>query len=155
MGGGGPASFAAIGPCVSAVNEVERPAQRVAHMFDGPFKPCLEWTEFMGQANTRLNGGQQGPGLAKVAGAPCLPLASPSPPPVQCPIRWSLSHIGLLLRRTMTRHMLCSRSRKILNVFQRIRLRFFTTCGLASACPSLSSLRTLMSDRLLANPLAF
>jgi hypothetical protein len=37
-GKGAPASFAAIGPCVSAVNEVERLAQRVAHMFDGPFK---------------------------------------------------------------------------------------------------------------------
>jgi hypothetical protein len=38
----------------------------------------------MGQANTRPNGGQQGPGLAKEAGPPSLPLASPSPPPVQC-----------------------------------------------------------------------
>jgi hypothetical protein len=37
-GEGAPATFAAVGPCVSAVNEVERPARRVAHMFDGPFK---------------------------------------------------------------------------------------------------------------------
>ena len=50
-------------------------------------------------------------------------------------IFWSLSDIGLLLRRTMIRHMLCSRTRKILNVFQRIRLRFFVPCGLASARP--------------------
>jgi hypothetical protein len=39
-GEGAPAGFATLGSCVSAVNDVERPAQRVAHMFDGPFKPA-------------------------------------------------------------------------------------------------------------------
>ncbi|MCG3773616.1 MAG: hypothetical protein JW395_0425 [Nitrospira sp.] len=55
------------------------------------------------------------------------------------------THLGacpaltFLLRRTMSRHLLCSRPQKILNVFQRIRLRFFGACGRASACPSFAS----------------
>ncbi len=58
--------------------------------------------------------------------------------------------LTFLLRRTISRHLLCSRSRKILNVFQRICLRFFEACGLASASTSIASSRTAMSDRLLA-----
>ena len=50
----------------------------------------------------------------------------------------SLSDIDRL-RRTMPRHLLCSRPRKILTAFQRIRLRFFGACGRASACPSFAS----------------
>src|ERR1043165_7198559 len=60
--------------------------------------------------------------------------------------------LPLLLRRTMIRHLLCSRSRKILNVFQRIRLRLFGTCGCASACSSFASLRVATSERLLLTP---
>ena len=59
----------------------------------------------------------------------------------------------VLLRRTRARHLLCSRSRTILTVFQRIRLRFFVAYGRASACPSFASSRTAISDRLLARTL--
>ncbi len=54
-----------------------------------------------------------------------------------------------LLRRTICAHLRRSRPEKILNVFQRIRLRFFRACGLAYARTSLASSRTAMSDRLL------
>ena len=42
-------------------------------------------------------------------------------PPRTMSIPWNLSDIALLLRRRMIRQLLCSRPRKILNVFQRIR----------------------------------
>jgi hypothetical protein len=47
--------------------------------------------------------------------------------------------LTFLLRQTMHRHLRCSRRRKILNVFQRIRFRFFSACGLASAGASFVS----------------
>jgi hypothetical protein len=58
--------------------------------------------------------------------------------------------LTVLLRRTIRDHLRRSRPEKILNVFQRIRLRFFRACGLASGRISLASSRTAMSDRLLA-----
>ena len=55
-----------------------------------------------------------------------------------------------LLRRTIRDHLRRSRPEKILTVFQRIHLRFFQACGLASGRTSFASSRTAMSDRLLA-----
>jgi len=57
--------------------------------------------------------------------------------------------LTVLLRRTIRDHLRRSRPEKILNVFQRIRLRFFRACGLASGRTSFASSRTAMSDRLL------
>jgi hypothetical protein len=68
MGGGGPASFAAIGPCVSAVSEVERPAQRVAHMFDGPFKPLLGIDRVYGPSEHKAQRRTTRPRSSEVAG---------------------------------------------------------------------------------------
>jgi hypothetical protein len=50
---------------------------------------------------------------------------------------------AILLRQTICRHLRRSRLEKILNVFQRIRLRFFRACGLASAGISFSSQRRI------------
>jgi outer membrane lipoprotein len=61
--------------------------------------------------------------------------------------------LTVLLRRMMARYLLCSQPRKILTVFQRIRLQFFRACGRASAYPSLASSQMAMSDRLLARTL--
>ena len=58
--------------------------------------------------------------------------------------------MAILLRRTIRDHLRRSRPEKILNVFQRIRLRFFRACGLASGRTSFASSRTALSDRLLA-----
>jgi len=58
--------------------------------------------------------------------------------------------LTLLLRRTIRDHLHRSRPEKILNVFQRIHLRFFRACGLASGRTSFASSRTAMSVRLLA-----
>jgi hypothetical protein len=60
--------------------------------------------------------------------------------------------LTFLLRRTIRDHLRRSRPEKILNVFQRIRLRFFHACSLASGRTSLASSRTAMSDRLLGKP---
>ena len=60
------------------------------------------------------------------------------------------STLTFLLRRTICVDLRRSRPKKILNVFQRIRLRFFQACGLASGRTSFASSRTAMSDRLLA-----
>ncbi len=49
--------------------------------------------------------------------------------------------LTFLLRRTIRGHLRRSRPEKILNVFQRIRLRFFQACGLASGRISFASLR--------------
>jgi hypothetical protein len=49
--------------------------------------------------------------------------------------------LTFLLRRTICDHLRRSRPEKILNVFQRIRLRFFRACGLASGRTSFASLR--------------
>jgi len=49
--------------------------------------------------------------------------------------------LAVLLRRATYDHLRRSRPEKILNVFQRIRLRFFLACGLASGRASLASLR--------------
>jgi hypothetical protein len=57
--------------------------------------------------------------------------------------------LTFLLRRTICGHLLRSRLEKILNVFQRICLRFFRACGLAPGHTSFASSRTAMSDRLL------
>jgi hypothetical protein len=57
--------------------------------------------------------------------------------------------LTFLLRRTICSHLRRSRPEKILNVFQRIHLRFFRACGLASCRTSFVSSRTAMSDRLL------
>lgn len=56
----------------------------------------------------------------------------------------------LLLRRTMLDHLHCSRPQKILSASQRMRLRFFRACGLASGPASCASSQTAMSDSLLA-----
>jgi len=61
----------------------------------------------------------------------------------------SLSDMTVLLWRTIRGHLRRSRPEKILNVFQRIHLRFFRACGLASGRTSFASSRTAMSDRLL------
>jgi lipid-binding SYLF domain-containing protein len=58
--------------------------------------------------------------------------------------------LAFLLRRTICSHLRRSRPKKILNVFQRIRLRFFRACGFASGHTSFVSSRKAMSDRLLA-----
>ena len=54
----------------------------------------------------------------------------------------------VLLRRTIHDHLRRARPEKILNRFQRIRLRFFRACGLVSGRTSFASSRTAMSDRL-------
>ena len=59
--------------------------------------------------------------------------------------------LTFLLRRTIRDHLRRSRPEKILNVFQRIHLRFFRACGLASGRTSFASSRTAMSDRLLVD----
>ncbi len=70
--------------------------------------------------------------------------------------QFSLSFLGacptltFLLRRTIRNHLRRSRPEKILNVFQRIRLRFFQACGLASGRASFAVTKP-MSDRLLAS----
>jgi hypothetical protein len=46
---------------------------------------------------------------------------------------------AILLRQTICRHLRRSRPEKILNVFQRIRLRFSLACGLASTSRSFAS----------------
>ena len=48
----------------------------------------------------------------------------------------------ILLRQTMRNHLRRSRPERILNVFQRIRLRFFHACGLASGRTSSASARS-------------
>ena len=48
-----------------------------------------------------------------------------------------------LLRQTICWHLRRSRHEKILNGFQRIRLRFFRACGLASASVSVASQRRI------------
>src|SRR4029077_18088214 len=58
--------------------------------------------------------------------------------------------LTFLLRRTICHHLSRARPEKILNVFQRIHLRFFRACGLASGRTSFASSRTAKSDRLLA-----
>ena len=60
--------------------------------------------------------------------------------------------LTFLLRRTIRDHLRRSRPEKILNVFQRIHLRFFQACGLASGRTSLASSRPAMLDRLLGFP---
>jgi hypothetical protein len=55
-----------------------------------------------------------------------------------------------LLRPTIRDHLRRARPEKILNVFQRIHLRFFQACGLASGRTFFASPRTAMSDRLLS-----
>src|SRR5438309_9193393 len=57
--------------------------------------------------------------------------------------------LTFLLWRTIRDHLRRARPEKILNVFQRIHLRFFRACGLASGRTSFASSRTAMSDRLL------
>ena len=54
-----------------------------------------------------------------------------------------------LLGRTIHDHLRRYWPEKILNVSQRIHLRFFQACGLASGRTSFASLRMAMSDRLL------
>ena len=60
--------------------------------------------------------------------------------------------LTFLLRRTIRDHLRRSRPEKILTVFQRIHLRFFQACGLASGRTSLASSRPAMLDRLLGLP---
>src|SRR2546423_2160429 len=49
--------------------------------------------------------------------------------------------LTFLLRRTIRNHLRRARPEKILNVFQRIHLRFFRACGLASGRTSFASSR--------------
>ena len=51
---------------------------------------------------------------------------------------------AILLRQTICWHLRRSRPEKILNVSQRIRLRFFRACGLASASVSFASQRRII-----------
>jgi hypothetical protein len=60
--------------------------------------------------------------------------------------------LTVLPRRTICNHLHRSRPEKILNVFQRIHLRFFRARGLASGRTFFASSRTAMSDRLLPGP---
>ena len=64
--------------------------------------------------------------------------------PASDPTIWTV-----LLRRMIRDHLRRARPETILNVFQRIHLRFFRACGLASGRTSFASSRTAMSDRLL------
>src|SRR5438105_2786215 len=57
--------------------------------------------------------------------------------------------LTFLPRRTICYHLRRSRHEKILNVFQRMHLKFFRACGLASGHTSFASSRTAKSDRLL------
>jgi hypothetical protein len=50
---------------------------------------------------------------------------------------------AILLRQTICKHLRRSRPETILNVFQRIRLRLFRACGLASASISFPSQRRI------------
>ena len=61
---------------------------------------------------------------------------------------------AILLRQTICRHLRRSRPQEILDVFQRIRLRFLGACGLASASSSLRLATKDYSDRLLAGFIA-
>ena len=56
--------------------------------------------------------------------------------------------LTVLPRRTIRDHLRRARPEEILNVFQRIRLRFFRACGLVSGRTSFASSRSPMSDRL-------
>jgi len=67
--------------------------------------------------------------------------ASRPPRPVLVVCVRSLSDMTVLLRRTIRDHLRRSRPRKILNVFQRIHLRFFRACGLAFGRISFASSR--------------
>jgi hypothetical protein len=62
---------------------------------------CLGWNKFRCQASGRLHSSQQGHGQA--TGNQAAPLASPSPPPVQCPIPgltyWLFSGLGHFLAK--------------------------------------------------------
>ena len=55
---------------------------------------------------------------------------------------------AILLRQMICKHLRRCRPEKILNVFQRICLRFFRACGLASTSNSFASRRRITSDRL-------
>src|SRR5207344_3478636 len=77
-------------------------------------------------------------------------LISISSYPVEC--LGACPTLTFLLRRMMRDHLRRSRPEKILNVFQRIHLRFFRACGLASGPISFTSSRTAMADRLLGLP---
>jgi hypothetical protein len=57
--------------------------------------------------------------------------------------------LTVLLWRMICTHLRRSRPEKILNVFQRIRLRFLRACGLASGPHLLRLVTKAMSDRLL------
>ncbi|BFU96716.1 MAG: hypothetical protein NTNFB02_34380 [Nitrospira sp.] len=57
---------------------------------------------------------------------------------------------AFLLRQTIREHLRRSRLKNFLNVFQRIRLRIFRACGLASASSSFCLATKDYSDRLLA-----
>jgi hypothetical protein len=50
---------------------------------------------------------------------------------------------AILLRQTIRKHLRRSRLKTFLNVFQRIRLRMFRACGLASASSSFASRRRI------------
>ena len=56
--------------------------------------------------------------------------------------------LTVLLRRTIHDHLRRARPEKTFNIFQRIRLRFFRACGLASGRTSFALSRTPMSDKL-------
>jgi len=60
----------------------------------------------------------------------------------------------ILLRQTICGHLRRSRLQEILDVLQRIRLRFLGACGLASASSSLRLATKDYSDRLLAGFIA-
>ena len=68
------------------------------------------------------------------------PLALRNCPPEFLGTR-NLSDIDRSTGRTIRGHLRRSRPEKILNVFQRIRFRFFQACGLASGHASFASSR--------------
>jgi hypothetical protein len=91
-------------------------------------------------SRTGCDPGQRRPALRRLS--PDIRFASVGvriPPEILgvCP-----SH-AILLRQTSCWHLRRSRLEKILNVFQRIRLRFFRACGLASTGSSFASQRRM------------
>ncbi|TKS61999.1 MAG: hypothetical protein EWM72_00126 [Nitrospira sp.] len=128
---------------------------------DGPHvrrsvQQSLERTKFVGHSEDEAYGDQQGSGLKREQpDYPPPALEYPSPIPVQCCFLGACPTLTVLLWRTMPRHLHCSRPRKILNVFQRIRLRLLGACGRVSAWTSFASSRTATSERLLPTPWLF
>ena len=64
-----------IGPCVSAVAELER--LRVRALFQVPFKLGVEWNELRSQVKAKLPPADKAPAKAKAAGLSASPTLDP------------------------------------------------------------------------------